>query len=129
MPAQVPQASFLPISPDLNLDELVQDTPNFEYAVRVPYDMIEVQGPDLFEKLVLLHVILGGKPLVIEGLQKRFPPDLFSVSWLRENVGSKCMRPPNQTLAPLGTDRRFSQAKRHATSRSRRTLTCRCNIT
>ena len=108
MPAQVPQASFLPLPPDLDLNQLVQETPNFEYAVRIPYDMIEVQGPELFEKLVLLHVILGGKPLVIEGLQNRFPPDLFSVSWLRKNVGSKCMRCPGQIFAPLGTDQWFS---------------------
>ena len=91
MPAQRPCASFDPISPDLDLVALVEETPNFEYAVRIPCDMIEVQGLEAFEKLVLLHVIIGGKPLVVEGFQDRLDQWTFTPQWLRDNQGKKCI--------------------------------------
>ena len=90
MPAQRPAASFEPISPDLDLDALVEETPNFQYAVRIPFDMVETQGLDAFEKLVLLHVVIGGKPLVVEGLHNKLDQWTFSTQWLRDNVGKKC---------------------------------------
>ncbi len=90
MPAQVPQAAFLPIAPDADLAAIVENTPSFEWVSRVSCDMIEIQGMDSFEKLVLLHVVLGGKPLVIEGFDKHLPAHLFSASWLADNVGGKC---------------------------------------
>lgn len=90
MPAQRPSASFVPIPPDLDLDALVDDTPNFEYVVRISYDMIEHQGLEAFEKLVLLHVIIGGKPLIVEGFQKEMDEWTFSTQWLHDNHGKKC---------------------------------------
>ena len=90
MPAVRPSASFQPISPDLDLAALVEDTPNFEYVVRISCDMIEHQGHEAFEKLVLLHVIIGGKPLVIEGFQKRLDEWTFTNQWLKDNHGKKC---------------------------------------
>lgn len=90
MPAQRPCASFDPISPDLDLAALVEETPNFEYVVRISCDMIENQGLEAFEKLVLLHVIIGGKPLVIEGFQDRLDQWTFTPQWLRDNHGKKC---------------------------------------
>jgi hypothetical protein len=51
--------------------------------------MIDHQGIDAFEKLVLIHVILGGKPLVIEGYERRLDRWTYAVQWLRDNVGSK----------------------------------------
>lgn len=90
MPAQRPCASFEPIPPDLDLAALVEETPNFEYVVRISCDMIEHQGLDAFEKLVLLHVILGGKPLVIEGFQDSLDQWTFTSQWLRDNHGKKC---------------------------------------
>ena len=91
MPAQRPSASFEPIAPNLDLDALVESTPNFEYVTRIPCDMIEHQGLEAFEKLVLLHVIIGGKPLVIDGFQHRLGKWTFTTRWLRDNVGQKCM--------------------------------------
>jgi hypothetical protein len=42
-----------------------------------------------FEKLVLLHVIIGGKPLVIDGFEEVLDPWTFTPSWLRDNHGEK----------------------------------------
>lgn len=89
MPANVNQAAFQPISPLANLPKLVEETPNFEYVARVPASMIDTQGVDALEKLITLHVILGGKPLVIEGFHKRLPRHLFNHAWLDENVGKE----------------------------------------
>ncbi|KAL8942959.1 MAG: hypothetical protein Q9216_001374 [Gyalolechia sp. 2 TL-2023] len=89
MPSARRSAAFDPISPDLDLDALVQQTPNFEYVTRISCDMIETQGLDTFEKLVLLHVIIGGKPLVIEGFHKRLDEWTFTSGWLQDNHGKK----------------------------------------
>ncbi|MCJ1415835.1 hypothetical protein MMC32_002169 [Xylographa parallela] len=97
MPAQRPSASFEPIAPNLDLDELVESTPNFEYVTRIPCDMIEHQGLEAFEKLVLLHVIIGGKPLVIDGFQRRLDKWTFTSRWLRDNVGQKFEQARNLT--------------------------------
>lgn len=90
MPAQRPAASFTPIAPNLDLAALVEETPNFQYVVRVSCDMIEHQGVDAFEKLVLLHVIIGGKPLVVEGFHNKLDRWTFTTQWLRDNMGRKC---------------------------------------
>lgn len=100
MPAQRPSASFEPISPDLDLQTLVEETPNFEYVVRINCEMIDHQGMDAFEKLVLLHVIIGGKPLVIEGFQNRLDQWTFATQWLRDNHGKKCTA-PHPTTRPV----------------------------
>ncbi|KAL8937726.1 MAG: hypothetical protein Q9211_003539 [Gyalolechia sp. 1 TL-2023] len=89
MPSARRSAAFDPISPDLDLDALVQQTPNFEYVTRISCDMIETQGLDTFEKLVLLHVIIGGRPLVIEGFHKRLDEWTFTNGWLQDNHGKK----------------------------------------
>ena len=99
MPAQRPSASFVPIPPDLDLETLVDDTLNFEYVVRISCDMIEHQGLEAFEKLVLLHVIIGGKPLVIEGFQNLMDGWTFSDQWLQDNHGKKCSLPFNRMMA------------------------------
>jgi hypothetical protein len=84
-----PQAKFDPIPPDLDLSALVEKTPNFDYVIRIGADHIHELGYEQFEKLVLLHVVVGGKPLVIEGWNKNLPPWLFSQIWLEDNVGKK----------------------------------------
>lgn len=91
MPAQRPSASFEPLPPDLDLNALVESTPNFEYVTRIPCDMIEQQGLEAFEKLVLLHVVIGGKPLVIDGFHRRLDEWTFTPQWLKDNVGNKCV--------------------------------------
>ena len=90
MPAQRPSATFEPLSPLLDVEALVNETPNFEYVVRISCDMLEQQGLEAFEKLVLLHVIIGGKPLIIEGFQHRLDEWTFSSQWLQDNHGKKC---------------------------------------
>ena len=85
-----PSAAFEPIPPDLNLAALVEETPNFEYVTRVSCDMVDQQSSDAFEKLVLLHVIIGGKPLVIDGFQNKLDGWTFTNQWLQDNCGSKC---------------------------------------
>ncbi|KAL9607989.1 MAG: hypothetical protein Q9167_007149 [Letrouitia subvulpina] len=87
MPSQRPSAAFDPIPPDFDLDNLVQQTPNFEYVSRISYDMVEDQGLENFEKLILLHVIVGGKPLVIEDFNKPLDKWTFTSGWLRDNCG------------------------------------------
>lgn len=89
MVAQRPSAAFDPISPNLDLASLVEETPNFEYVTRISCDMIETQGLEAFDKLVLLHVILGGKPLVVEGFQHRLDEWTFTTQWLQDNCGKK----------------------------------------
>ncbi len=91
MPSQRPCAAFEPISPDLDLAALVEATPNFEFVVRIHCDMIDHQGMESFEKLILLHVILGGKPLVIEGYQEHLDRWTFALQWLRDNCSQKSM--------------------------------------
>ena len=93
MPAQRPCASFDPIHPSLDLAALVEETPNFEYVPRIPCDMIEEQGLAAFDKLVLLHVVIGGKPLVVDGFHHRLDQWTFSTQWLRDNLGQKCESP------------------------------------
>ncbi|KAK2753962.1 hypothetical protein FQN54_007321 [Arachnomyces sp. PD_36] len=97
MPAQRPCAAFEPISPDLDLSELVESTPNFDFVVRIHWSAIEDQGLERFEKLVLLHVILGGKPLVIEEYNERLEGWIFAVQWLRDNFASKVENARNLT--------------------------------
>ena len=90
MPAQRPAASFEPIPPDLDLATLVEQTPNFEYVVRISCDMIEHQGMDAFERLVLIHVIIGGKPLIVDGFHALLDKWTFTPQWLHDNIGTKC---------------------------------------
>ncbi|KAL7794619.1 hypothetical protein V8C37DRAFT_376251 [Trichoderma ceciliae] len=86
--AQHPQAKFDPIPPDLDFPSLVDRTPNFRWAQRVSRSQVRSLGQQDFEKLVAIHVIAGGKPLVIEGWDATLPSSLFSVGWL-ENAYDK----------------------------------------
>lgn len=89
MPSQRPRASFDPIAPDFDLDALVEETPSFQYVDRISCDMIDQQGFEAFDRLVLLHVVIGGKPLVIDGYQNRLDPWTYSSKWLQDNLGDK----------------------------------------
>jgi hypothetical protein len=51
-----------------------------------------------FEKLVLLHVVIGGKPLVIDGFEEVLDPWVFTPSWLRDNHGDKGRKAPGLIL-------------------------------
>ncbi|KER00528.1 hypothetical protein AUEXF2481DRAFT_34743 [Aureobasidium subglaciale EXF-2481] len=89
MPAQRPRAAFEPIAPDFDIGALIESTPKFSYVNRISIDQIDEQVVAAFEKLVLLHVIQGGKPLVVDGFENRLDPWTFSPKWLNDNVGSK----------------------------------------
>lgn len=97
MPAQRPRASFEPIAPTFDLKELVEKTPNFSYVDRISCEMIEQQGLASFEKLVTMHVIVGGKPLVIDGFEDLLDPWTFTPKWLRDNCGEKVENARNLT--------------------------------
>jgi len=97
MPSTRPRASFAPISPQFDLKKLVESTPNFSFVDRISCDMIDQQGIAAFEKLVLLHVIIGGKPLVIDGYEDRLDPWTFSPKWLRDNCGEEVTTARNLT--------------------------------
>ncbi|KAI5302949.1 hypothetical protein KEM56_000188 [Ascosphaera pollenicola] len=97
MPARHPRAAFEPIAPDLDVDALVTSSANFEHVVRIPCEAIDQQGTDAFEKLVRLHVIQEGKPLVIEGYQKKLDNQIFSVRWLQTHYGKKVENARNLT--------------------------------
>lgn len=84
-----PQAKFDPIPPDLDLHGLVDRTPNFDWVVRISTAQIRRLGSANFEKLVQLHVIEGGKPLVIEGWSKALTDNLFNTEWLEANYNKK----------------------------------------
>ena len=89
MPSTRPCAAFEPIAPDYDVRSLVEGSPSFEWVSRIQADMIEHHGMEAFEKLILVHVILGGKPLVVEGYHERLDPWIFTLQWLRDNCGSK----------------------------------------
>jgi DNA-binding transcriptional regulator YbjK len=89
MPAQVQQALFQPMTPFLTLDGVVEENDNFQYVDRVDFATIEAQGADALNKLVTLHVVMAGKPLVIENCHKKLPRHLFDHAWLDENLGNK----------------------------------------
>ncbi|PTB64056.1 hypothetical protein BBK36DRAFT_1178062 [Trichoderma citrinoviride] len=87
--AQHPQAKFDPLPPDLDLPSLVDRTPNFRWAQRVSRAQIRSLSQQDFEKLVAIHVIAGGKPLVIEGWDAVLPSSLFSAGWLEHSYDKK----------------------------------------
>ncbi|KAG9577536.1 hypothetical protein KCV01_g16969, partial [Aureobasidium melanogenum] len=97
MPAQRPRAAFEPIAPDFHINGLIESTPNFSFVDRISVDQIDEQGVAAFQKLVLLHVIIGGKPLVVDGFENRLDPWTFSAKWLNDNVGSKVESSRNLT--------------------------------
>lgn len=89
MPASRARASFEPLPPDFDLTALVESNDRFCYVDRISCDKIDEEGLENFEKLVLLHVVKRGKPLVIDGYQQRLDEWTFSSKWLQDNHGDK----------------------------------------
>lgn len=79
----------MPIPPDLDLDALVENTDNFDYVTRLPHEMLKEHSIQHLEQLVLLHVVIGGKPLVIENWGNILDPYLFSSQWMQDQMGKK----------------------------------------
>jgi hypothetical protein len=88
-PQSHPRAQFVPIPPNLDLCALVENRSNFDYVTRLPNEMLKEHSIQSLEQLVLLHVVIGGRPLVIEGWGERLDPYLFSSEWLQKNLGQK----------------------------------------
>jgi hypothetical protein len=90
MPSQThPQAQFVPITPEFDLEALVNNSNNFDYVARIPVELLETQPSHQFEALIFNQVIREGRPLVIEGWGKSLAPWLFSKKWLEDNLGTK----------------------------------------
>jgi hypothetical protein len=104
MPAVRPRASFEPIPTDFDVRTFVETADNFQYVDRISYEMIASNGIEQFEKLVLLHVIIGGKPLVIDGFEEVLEPWAFTPSWLIENHGDKGELAYRHGLSTMRTD-------------------------
>ncbi|KAG6017998.1 hypothetical protein E4U43_007964 [Claviceps pusilla] len=84
-----PQAKFDPLPPDLDLQNLVEQTPNFKWVQRVSRHQIRSLGQLEFEKLIKIHVVDGGKPLVIDGWEAMLPRWLFNAKWLEQTYDKK----------------------------------------
>ncbi|CAI4219701.1 unnamed protein product [Parascedosporium putredinis] len=89
-----PQAKFDPIPPDLDLHELVENTPNLSWVVRITTAQIRNLSQQEFENLVNIHVVQQGRPLVISGWDEVLPKNLFGSEWL-ERTYDKRPYPPN----------------------------------
>ena len=89
MPAHRTRLAFEPLSPLLDIREVVESTPNFEFAMNITCDSIDEFPLADFEKLVLFQVVLSGKPLVIRGFDKHLDKRIFSEQWLREKYAKK----------------------------------------
>ncbi|KAG9248178.1 hypothetical protein BJ878DRAFT_76943 [Calycina marina] len=85
-PLSHPQAQFVPISPELDLATLVESASNFDYVTRLPRGMLQEHSAQSLEQLILLHVVIGGKPLVIEGWEDHMDPNIFSPHWLQQTM-------------------------------------------
>lgn len=79
------RAAFKPFPPDLDVKELVEAVPNFEFAGRIACNALDEWPREDFEKLVLFHVVKLGMPLVIEGFHERLHKGLFTRKWLKRN--------------------------------------------
>lgn len=97
MPASRPRAAFEPVSPDFDVKALVEGNSNFSYVDRISCDMINEQNLLDFEKLILVHVIKDGKPLVIDGFEEHLDPWTFTPRWLQDNCGEKVENARNLT--------------------------------
>lgn len=116
-----PQAKFDPIPPDFDLHGLVERTRNFRWVQRVSRAQIRNLGPQEFEKLVQIHVIAGGKPLVIDGWDSVLPKWLFNVDWLEKTYDKKRSSFWSAfSLCAPSTDHALPQRRMCVTSRPRR---------
>ncbi|KAG6104326.1 hypothetical protein E4U14_005771 [Claviceps sp. LM454 group G7] len=84
-----PQAKFDPLPPNLDLQHLVDQTPNFKWVQRVSRNQIRSLGQLEFEKLIKIHVVDGGKPLVVDGWDAVLPKRLFNARWLEQAYDKK----------------------------------------
>ncbi|KAJ5787410.1 hypothetical protein N7457_002400 [Penicillium paradoxum] len=89
MPAHRTRLAFEPLPPLLDVQHIVESTPNFDFAMRINCDTVDEFPLEDFERLILFQVVLTGRPLVIEGFHHRFDKVLFTEKWLREKYSEK----------------------------------------
>jgi hypothetical protein len=87
--ANHPRAQFVPLSPNLDLPALIRENESFDEVRRVPQAALEEYTVQSLEQLVYLHVVVEGRPLVLEGWGSYLPPWLFTVAWLEQNLGKE----------------------------------------
>ncbi|QSZ32861.1 hypothetical protein DSL72_002441 [Monilinia vaccinii-corymbosi] len=93
MPSQQhPKAQFVPLSPNIDLDALVDENPSFDHVRRVPQSDLEAHTVQSLEQLVYLYVVQEGRPLILEGWGSYIPPWLFSAKWLEDNLGREVQK-------------------------------------
>lgn len=90
MQAQRSAAAFEPISPNLDLDYLIDNTPKWKRINRIPIEKVLTRGYDALEELIVSHVIVGGIPLIIEGFDRVLDNSMFTPQWLLAKYGDKC---------------------------------------
>lgn len=88
MPSQQhPRAQFVPLSPNIDLDALVEDNASFDHVRRLSQSDLEAHTVQSLEQLVYSYVVQEGRPLILEGWGSYMPPWLYSSKWLEENLG------------------------------------------
>ncbi|KAF7883400.1 uncharacterized protein EAF02_005320 [Botrytis sinoallii] len=93
MPSQQhPRAQFVPLSPNIDLDALVEDNASFDHVRRLPQSDLEAHTVQSLEQLVYAYVVQEGRPLILEGWGSYMPPWLYSSKWLEENLGREVQR-------------------------------------
>ncbi len=85
----------MPIDPNLDLDALIAQQPNFQTLSRVDARTLDSSpdGLNTLENIIHQHVIVAGLPLVIENwhLRSDWPRWLFNPQWLGDNHGHDCL--------------------------------------
>lgn len=89
MPSKRPRASFEPIPPDIDVNALVESSPNFQHVDWISRECFNQWNMEQFDRIIRKHVVLGGKPLIIKGYSELLDKDMFSAKWLAKNHGSK----------------------------------------
>ncbi|KAM3150142.1 hypothetical protein ABEW05_009562 [Botrytis cinerea] len=93
MPSQQhPRAQFVPLSPNIDLDALVEDNASFDHVRRLPQSDLEAHTVQSLEQLVYSYVVQEGRPLILEGWGSYMPPWLYSSKWLEENLGREVQK-------------------------------------
>ncbi|KAF3907225.1 hypothetical protein ABW20_dc0101962 [Dactylellina cionopaga] len=83
-------ASFVPISPTLDIPLLISSTPNFKSVQRVDARRINPTNIESLQSMIHEHVVVKGIPLIIENwhLRSDWQKWVFNVDWLKSNHGS-----------------------------------------
>ena len=82
-------AKFTALPPDLNVEELIRTTPNFDNVTRMDARNITASTMGTAEEYIYQQVIVKGLPLVITNwhLRSDWPSWIFNKDWLMENHG------------------------------------------